>query len=106
MLSSVEKIGEATVVKLPGTRLDASVADGFKDSIRELIHAGECQVIVDFSSIEFMDSSGLGALVGAMKLMGTGGTIEIATPNDAVMKVLRLTRMNKVFTILDSIPVR
>ena len=105
MLSSVERVGEAAVIKVPGTRLDASIADGFKDSVRELIHAGERQIIVDFSSIEFMDSSGLGALVGAMKIMGTGGTIEIAAPNDAVMKVLRLTRMNKVFTIHDALPV-
>ena len=104
MLSTVEKIGEATVVAIPGTRLDASIADAFKDSIRELIAAGDRQIIIDFTSIEFMDSSGLGALVGAMKIMGNGGTIEIANPNDAVMKVLRLTRMNKVFKIHDAPP--
>ena len=104
MLSSVEKVGEATVVAIPGTRLDASIADAFKDSVRELIGTGHRQVVVDFTDIEFMDSSGLGALVGAMKLMGNGGTVEIANPNEAVMKVLRLTRMNKVFKIHDAPP--
>ena len=106
MLSSVEKIGDATVVQIPGSRLDASVADSFKESVRELISGGERQIVIDFTSIEFMDSSGLGALVGVMKVMGNGGSIEIANPNEAVMKVLRLTRMNKVFKIHDAPPKR
>ncbi|MEM1160934.1 MAG: STAS domain-containing protein [Pseudomonadota bacterium] len=104
MITAGNKIGDIRIV-VPGmARLDASVADRFKSDVKELIDAGDRYLVVDFSGVQFMDSSGLGALVGCLKYMGKGGKIEIACPCDAVMKVLRLTRMNKVFSIRDALP--
>lgn len=91
--------GAAKVVVVPGQRLDASSAEGFKAEICGLIDSGSSHIILDLSQIEFMDSSGLGAIVACLKHMGGNGSIELANPRDPVMKVLRLTRMNKVFTV-------
>lgn len=104
MLSAERKVGAATILQIEGTRLDAAMAPGFKDAIKAYIDRGERHIVIDLVNVQFMDSSGLGALVGALKYMGREGRIELANPGDAVMKVLRLTRMNKVFTILDSLP--
>lgn len=104
MLSAEKKAGAATVVQINGSRLDAAVAGNFKDQMRDLVDKGERYLIVDLSPIHFMDSSGLGALVGALKYMGREGRVELACPGEAVMKVLRLTRMNKVFTIHETMP--
>lgn len=93
-----------TVVELSGPRLDAANADGFKNDLKEMIDAGQNRIVLDFDRIQFMDSSGLGAIVGCLKYMGADGTIEIARPSATIMKILKLTRMNKVFTIRDAPP--
>lgn len=93
-----------TLVELEGPRLDASSAEDFKDALKEMIDRGERRLILDFTRVQFMDSSGLGAIVGSLKYMGSSGTIEIACPSDTIMKILKLTRMNKVFTIHDAVP--
>lgn len=104
MFRAEQKLGNATVVQLEGPRLDAAVAEGVKGSLKEISDRGERHIIVDFCNVQFMDSSGLGALVGSLKSMGPGGTLEIVHPSDAVMKVLKLTRMNKVFTVRETLP--
>ncbi|MEM9140234.1 MAG: STAS domain-containing protein [Pseudomonadota bacterium] len=93
-----------SVVKMPGTRLDASCADAFKTDLKDIIDQGHSRIVLDFSDVQFMDSSGLGAVVGCLKYMGSAGTIEIARPSPTIMKILKLTRMNKVFTIRDMPP--
>jgi anti-sigma B factor antagonist len=56
-------------------------------------------VILDLSAVTFIDSSGLGALVGALKQMPTGKRLELAGLTRDVAKVFRLTRMDTVFII-------
>ena len=99
MITAEQSQNGTTVVQLQGSRLDASVAETVKSEIKQIIDRGERHLIVDFASVQFMDSSGLGALVGALKMMGPGGQMEIMNAAPAVLKVLKLTRMNKVFTI-------
>ena len=99
MITAQQKQNGVTVVQLQGARLDAAVAENVKSEIKTLIDGGERHLIVDFAAVQFMDSSGLGALVGALKMMGPGGQMEIINASETVLKVLKLTRMNKVFTI-------
>ena len=56
-------------------------------------------VILDLGLVEFLDSSGLGALVAARKLLGEGRMLELAGLTPAVEKVMTLTRMGSVFPI-------
>lgn len=105
MIFAVERVGDAAIVKADMPRLDAMSAERFKDSLKMIYDGGDRHIIIDFSEVRFMDSSGLGALVGALKYMGAGSAIEIACPTDTVVKILRLTRMNKVFKIRDTLPV-
>lgn len=101
-----DKLQSNIVVVKPQThRLDASMAEDFKSEVKAIVDDGARHLVIDFSGVQFMDSSGLGALVGSLKYLGAGGTIEIAKPCDAVQKVLRLTRMNKVFPVRDTLPV-
>ena len=87
------------VVTVPGPRLDAAVAETFKGDLCALIDGGVRSIVLDLSQVEFMDSSGLGAIVACYKRLGPAGSMDLACPREPVMKVLRLTRMNKVFTI-------
>lgn len=99
MITAEHKQDGTTVVQMEGSRLDASVAASVKSEMKEIIDRGERHIILDFATVQFMDSSGLGALVGCLKMMGPGGQMEIVNASSTVLKVLKLTRMNKVFTV-------
>ncbi|SDW28720.1 STAS domain-containing protein [Roseicitreum antarcticum] len=81
------------------SRLDAAVAIVFKEQMRAFTEGGSGAVILDLSQVSFIDSSGLGAVVAVMKLLGPERPLELAGLTANVAKVFRLTRMEKVFTI-------
>lgn len=83
-------------------RLDAAIATAFKDEMRLRLRRGEGAVTLELSQVGFMDSSGLGALIAVLKSMPAGRALRLRglTPN--VARVMRLTRMDTVFTILDA----
>jgi len=87
------------VITVNEARIDASVAIKFKDTMRALTETGPAHVILDLSGVDFVDSSGLGAIVAAMKQLSRDKQMDLAglTPN--VDKVFRLTRMDSIFTI-------
>ncbi|NSX53384.1 STAS domain-containing protein [Parasulfitobacter algicola] len=89
----------AIVVTVVDTRIDAAVAIKFKDSMRDETKEGPDRVILDMSNVDFVDSSGLGAIVAVMKLLKTGQLLELSGLTPTVDKVFRLTRMNSVFAI-------
>lgn len=90
------------VVHLADTRLDASIAIQFKETFRTLT-AGGGDVILDLQEVEFLDSSGLGAIVAVYKALGTGRHMALAGLQAPVEKVMMLTRMNAVFAIFPSL---
>ncbi|WP_439562672.1 STAS domain-containing protein [Roseinatronobacter sp.] len=104
MQFSIGQSDGALVIDVLETRLDAAVALAFKDAIRDATTSPGNPVILGLSHVEFMDSSGLGAIVGAMKLLGPERPLELAAPSPSVMKVFRLTRMDTVFRIHDALP--
>jgi anti-sigma B factor antagonist len=94
---------DALLIAVNETRIDAAVAIQFKEKVRELSADGPKRVVLDMSQVAFLDSSGLGALVAAMKHLGPDRALELAGLTEAVQKVVRLTRMDSVFTVHNSI---
>jgi len=92
----------AGVVHIADTRLDASIAIQFKDTFRTLTSGGG-DVILDLSDVEFLDSSGLGAIVAVYKALGSGRHMALAGLQSPVEKVMMLTRMNTVFAIFPTL---
>ena len=108
---SFQTVDGVAVVFAHATRIDAAVAIQFKDRFAEI--AGRLEgdplampgasrgdlVLLDLSEVEFLDSSGLGAVVAARKLLGKRYRLALAGLQPAVEKVLRLTHMDRVFPI-------
>lgn len=92
------------IVRVMEERIDAAVAIRFKDRMRELAAGGEGPVILDLSRVGFVDSSGLGAIVAAMKLLAPLRRLDLAALTPNVARVFRLTRMDEVFCILPEAP--
>lgn len=94
--------GDVLVITPTEPRIDAAVAIQFKDGMRRLTQDKGGRVLLDLRCVDFVDSSGLGAIVGAMKQLGGQARLELASLTPNVAKVFRLTRMDTVFTIHDS----
>ncbi|MEM1386552.1 MAG: STAS domain-containing protein [Pseudomonadota bacterium] len=94
---------QALIITVPAARIDASVAVQFKDAFREAVKGAPQRVILDLKSVNFVDSSGLGAIVAAMKILAPDGRLELASLSETVSKVFRLTRMDTVFTLHDNV---
>jgi anti-sigma B factor antagonist len=94
-----ESVEGVLLVRVGEERLDAAIAIRFKDRMREVTAQPAARVVLDMSQVDFLDSSGLGAVVAVMKSLAPGRKLELAglTPN--VEKVFRLTRMDSVFRI-------
>jgi anti-sigma B factor antagonist len=89
----------AQIVSVHVDRIDAAIAIQFKDDMRTHTRDGPERVILDLSSVDFIDSSGLGAIVAAMKHIGEGRRLDLAGLTPTVEKVFHLTRMDTVFTL-------
>ncbi len=80
--------------------IDLSTASIFKKAISDLIAAGHQHLLIDMSQVVFMDSSGFGTLLSAIKVLRpAGGTLALAGCNDAVTRMLEITRLNTLFHV-------
>ena len=90
------------IVRLLGERLDASIVPEFRRDIFDRINDQVRSVVLNFESLEFIDSSGLAALVTILKCMGREGTVVVCNANDIVTQMFKLTRMDRIFLMTDS----
>ncbi len=92
--------GERYAVVVPEGRFTASGTSQFRGAVDDLIADGSSRIVVDLGVTEFIDSSGLGALIGALKAARlAGGDLRLAAAPDAVKRVLSLTNLDRVLTM-------
>ena len=91
--------GNTLVVKILAARLDAASAPEVKRRIGDWIRSGHRRLVLDVSDVEFIDSSGLHALVFALKQLGSYQDLAISGPRDAVVNMFKLTRLYQIFNI-------
>ena len=91
------KVGHIMILKPLEKRIDASVATHFKSRVVDYINAGHRYIVLDLSDVDFIDSSGLGAIVSSFKTIGQNGVFVIADVKEPVMGLFRLTRLDRVF---------
>ena len=69
-----------------------------------LVEAGARSVVVDLSRVEFLDSTGLGVLVGALKrLRAAGGNLALVCGHERLLKIFRITALDRVFALYDTV---
>jgi anti-sigma B factor antagonist len=90
--------GGVTVVA-PTGRLDVAGAPALKDVMNGLAQNGPPKVVIDMEGVSFVDSTGLGSVIAALKQVRNGqGELRLAAPNQQVRVVLELTTLDRVFT--------
>jgi anti-sigma B factor antagonist len=95
--------GDVTILAVKG-EVDLYTAPSLKERIADLVAGGQTRIAVDLAGVEFMDSTGLGVLIGALKrCKDGGGSLSLVAPRDPVVKVLSITGLDKVFAIHDNV---
>ena len=97
MRLEIKKSGRVTIVRSLENRMDAKVAADFKAEIGRIVDGGNRWIVFDVSEITFVDSSGLGAIVSSLKMLGKEGDLVIAGAGETVLSLFKLTRMDRVF---------
>jgi len=91
-------------VVVPRGRLNMVSARRLKEVLGELVDGGHPRIVVDMHATTFLDSSGLGALIGGLKTARqAGGDLRIARPTEAVTTVLELTNLDKLLRPRDAV---
>jgi anti-sigma B factor antagonist len=96
----------AAVLRPAGARVDLQVAGEFRTALLQLIEVGHRRLVVDMGDVHFVDSSGLGALVSALKtlkLLKGEGDIRLANVQPPVVALLEIIRLHRVFSSYPSV---
>jgi anti-sigma B factor antagonist len=96
-------VAEHTVLEVGG-EVDVYTAPRLRERLVELVDAGSRNVVVDLGRVDFLDSTGLGVLVGALKrLRAAGGTFALVCSKEPLLKIFRITALDQVFPIFTSV---
>lgn len=99
---ATREIDGATIVAVGG-EIDVYTAPKLRDRITELVAGGVYHIVVDMERVEFLDSTGLGVLVGGLKkVRAHDGSLQLICNQERLLKIFRITGLAKVFTIHES----
>jgi anti-sigma B factor antagonist len=95
--------GGATVVHVGG-EIDVYTAPKLREQLIDLVSSGAYHLIVDMEGVDFLDSTGLGVLVGGLKrVRAHEGTLRLVCTQERILKIFRITGLTKVFPIHASV---
>lgn len=96
----VEGNGSSRVVKLTG-ECDLSSAPALRETLRPLVPPDVTQLTVDVSGLDFIDSTGLGVIVGALRrIREAGGELTMSGAQGQVLRVLEVTRLDRAIPLV------
>jgi anti-sigma B factor antagonist len=96
---TTREAGGRTVVAVAG-EIDVYTAPKLRDTITDLVAGGAYHLVIDMEGVEFLDSTGLGVLVGGLKkVRAHEGSLELICNQDRLLKIFKITGLAKVFVI-------
>jgi anti-sigma B factor antagonist len=91
---------DGTTLVSVGGEIDVYTAPKLRDKITELVNSGHHTLVIDMEKVDFLDSTGLGVLVGGLKkVRAQDGSMSLICNQDRLLKIFRITGLAKVFTI-------
>lgn len=100
MRLDVEPLDGTGAIIAPVGRLTLTTAAQLREAVDDLVANGRARLVVDLGRLEFVDSSGLGALVAGLRsARAAGGDLRLANASPQVATVLRLTNLDRVLRV-------
>lgn len=95
--------GDFEIIEVGG-EIDVYTAPRLREAIVAAVDAGHSRLIIDVGRVDFLDSTGLGVLVGALKrVRADGGSLDIVCTQERILKIFQITGLDKVFGLHASI---
>ncbi|MBN2169051.1 MAG: STAS domain-containing protein [Actinobacteria bacterium] len=95
-------IGDYTVIKLKG-EVDIYTAPSLRETIVDTVEKGRYKIVVDLDEVNFLDSTGLGVLVGGLKRVKQHeGELGIICNQEKVLRIFKITGLTKIFKMFES----
>ena len=92
-----------TVLAVKG-EVDVYSAPRLREKLVELVSQGHRQIVVDLEGVDFLDSTGLGVLVGGLKrLRSHDGDLSLVCTQARILKVFEITGLTRVFSIASTV---
>ena len=96
--------GGVVILELSGKIMGGPDATLLNDKLHELIEAGKTKIIANLKGVNWMNSSGLGILIGGLTTMrNSGGDLKLANITDRIQSLLMITKLLTVFETFDTI---
>jgi anti-sigma B factor antagonist len=97
----IEQSADYTVCR-PTGELDAYTVGQFRESLAEL--AGSARLLIDLSDVPFMDSAGLGALIGGIRrTREAGGDVAVACSRPTLTRLLHTTGFDRIVPVTETV---
>ena len=101
---NVHSDGPGYTIVAVGGEIDVYSAPRLRERLLDLVEEGSYQLIVDMEAVEFLDSTGLGVLVGGLKrVRAHDGWIDLVCTQSRMLRIFRITGLNRVFNIYNSV---
>ena len=92
-----------TIVEVEG-EIDVYTAPRLRELLIDLVNKGNFHLLVNMEKVDFLDSTGLGVLVGGLKrVRAHDGSLELVCTQERILKIFRITGLTKVFGIYASV---
>jgi anti-sigma B factor antagonist len=102
-LDTVGPIGDCAVLQVTG-EVDVYTAPMLREQIRQLAAKGAVHLIADFSQVDFLDSTGLGALVGGLKrLREADGSLTLVISTPRILRIFQITGLTNALAVQRSV---
>lgn len=97
---STREVGDHTVIKLKG-EVDIYTAPSLRETIVDCVEKGRYKIAVDLDEVDFLDSTGLGVLVGGLKRVKQHeGELSIICNQEKILRIFKITGLTKIFRML------
>ena len=96
-------INNTLILKILATHIDAAIAVQFKDLMRSTTGGYSGRVVLDLEQVEFIHTSGLGAIVSAYKAPGPRNRMDLCSTGEVVNTVFCLPHMDSIFAIYEDV---
>lgn len=96
--------GSVTVIELQGNLMGGPDASTLNNKLHELVEAGKKHVVIDLHGVQFMNSSGLGLLIGGASTMkNAGGSLKLANASEKITALIKITKLSALFESYPSV---
>jgi anti-sigma B factor antagonist len=98
--TSTRQVGGVTIVDIKGRIVLGEESASMRDLVADLVSKGQKNILFNLAGVDYIDSMGLGAMVGAFtSLRKQGGDLKLLNVNDKVTDVMQITKLYTIFDI-------